>query len=121
MKTPLSSAYLRFLHIANALSREAAVGLKPQHLALLESIATAWFIDEPMSVRAAIAQGNLGSPATLHKRLMLLRKDGYVSEMAVNGDRRTKLLAPTPKAIDYFDKLGGAMTSQKPDAHCLLS
>ena len=113
MKTPLSSAYLRFLHVANVFSSEAAVGLKAQHLALLESIATAWYVDQPMSVREAIAQENLGSPATLHKRLMLLRKDGYVSEMSMDGDRRTKLLTLTPKAIEYFDKLGSLMALQK--------
>lgn len=113
MKTPLSSAYLRFLHLANAFSKEAAVDLTANHLALLESIATAWHADTPMSVREVIAQENLGSPATLHKRLTTLRQTGYVRELSVDGDRRTKLLAHTPKAIDYFEKLGGMLTLQK--------
>ena len=113
MQTPLSSAYLRFLHLANAFSREAAANLTANHLALLESIATAWHAGKPMSVREAIAQENLGSPATLHKRLMILRNEGYVGELNVDGDRRTKLLTPTSKAIDYFEKLGGMLTLQE--------
>ena len=84
MKTPLSSAYLRFLHLANAFSREAAVDLTANHLALLESIAIAWHADKPLSVREAIAQENLGSPATLHKRLMVLRNEGYVRELSLS-------------------------------------
>lgn len=113
MKTPLSDAYLRFLHLANAFSKETVVDLTANHLALLESIATAWHVNAPMSVRQVIGQENLGSPATLHKRLTTLRQSGYVSELSVDGDRRTKLLTPTPKAIDYFEKLGSMLTFQK--------
>lgn len=110
MSSPLSSAYFRFLQVARSLSETEETPLDANHRALLEAVALAWHQGRPMSVRHAIALDNLGSPATLHKRLTTLRHAGLLEEIAVQGDRRTKLLGPTPKALDYFAQLGEAMT-----------
>lgn len=107
MNSPWSSAYMRFLQLSRTLSSDD--GLSANEQALLEAIALAWFRQQPLSVRQAISIGDLGSPATLHKRLARLRTQGFVEDQAVDTDRRTKLLAPTPKTLQYFEKLGSAM------------
>jgi len=84
--------------------------LTANHNALLEAIALAWYSGEPMSVRKAIGISHLGSPATLHKRLAFLRKNGYLEEIAVEGDRRTKFLGLTEKSQNHFKLLGDAMS-----------
>lgn len=112
MSAPLSTAYLRFLELSRAIKESDCEALTANQRALLETIALAWHQDKPMSVREAISVSLLGSPATLHKRLAFLRNNGFVQEISVGGDRRTKFLGPTDKAIKLFEKLGGAITLQ---------
>ncbi|MFM7008576.1 MAG: hypothetical protein ACKO0Z_04485 [Betaproteobacteria bacterium] len=113
MNNPLSTAYLRFLELSRAIKEGEGETFSANQKALLEAVALAWHKGNPMSVRQAIAIEQLGSPATLHKRLAVLRKNGYIEEIAVEGDRRTKLLGPTEKAIHYFTQLGDAMTLEQ--------
>lgn len=110
MNDPLSQTYIRFLELSRALSENLPEPLTANQKVLLEAVVLAWHLEEPMSVQQAISIDNLGSPATLHKRLTILRQMGYVEEIAVDGDRRTKLLGPTQKALKYFAQLGEAMT-----------
>lgn len=109
MKTDFSSVYFRFLNISKSLTESDAFPLNANHRALLETVALAWHEGSPMTVRQAISLEQLGSPATLHKRLAILRSEGYLQDIAVDGDKRTKLLGPTPKALAYFGKLGSTM------------
>jgi len=55
----------------------------------------------------------LGSPATLHRRLSHLREQEYLEESFIEGNRRTKLLGPTQKTINYFESLGKLMRRGK--------
>ena len=50
-----------------------------------------------MTVREAIGRAELGSPATLHKRLVRLRQAELIAVEFIAGDRRSKLLVPTEK------------------------
>lgn len=113
MKSPLADAYLRFLQLSRVMTQDTAEPLGVNEKALLEAIAMAWNTGAPLSVREAISIERLGSPATLHKRLVALRTKGLVWDIAVNGDRRTKRLGPTEKALEYFDKLGKALVMQR--------
>ena len=115
MKTspsPLSLAYFRFLQLSRSLKARDCLELSPFQLALLESIALAWHEGSPMAVGEAITLTELGSPATLHKRLAELRQSGFIKVKTIASDRRTKLLVPTEKAIQYFDQLGQVMSLQ---------
>ena len=109
MTTPLSTAYMRFLELSRAIRENETNALTANQKALLELVSLAWHSGAPMSVRQAIALSQLGSPATLHKRLAFLRNSGYLEEISVEGDRRTKLLGPTEKTLRLFEQLGGAM------------
>lgn len=77
--------------------------------ALFDEILLAWAGREPLTVRQAISIARLGSPATLHKRLLRLRKMGFVDAVTAEGDRRTKYLEPTGLGLGYVQKLGSAL------------
>ena len=103
-------AYLRFLELASAV--EALPGMDffdPNHKALFEAILLSWSKGQPMTVREAIGRAELGSPATLHKRLVRLRQADLVSVEFIEGDRRSKLLVPTEKGLEYASKLGSQL------------
>ena len=104
-------AYLRFLDLAAAV--ETLPGMDffdPNHKALFEAILLRWSRGQAMTVREAIHLAELGSPATLHKRLVRLRQADMVAVQAIEGDRRTKLLIPTEKGLDYVSRFGSHLT-----------
>lgn len=104
-------AYLRFLELASAV--EALPGMDffdPNHKALFEAILLSWSKGQTMTVREAIGRAELGSPATLHKRLLRLRQAELITVQAIEGDRRTKLLVPTEKGLDYISNFGSHLT-----------
>lgn len=77
--------------------------------ALLHSVVLRWYENRPMTVREAISLDQLGSPATLHKRISRLRDKDMLSTFNQNGDKRAKFLIPTQRTIDYFKNLGQSM------------
>ncbi len=110
--SPYISAYSRFLNLT------AAIGLLPgmerfgvNEKALFEAVLLAWSRQAPLTVRQLIGIEQLGSPATLHKRLSRLRSMGLVDAASDAHDRRTKYLLPTAKGLDYAQLLGQACAS----------
>jgi hypothetical protein len=104
------SAYLRFLELASAV--ETLPGMDffdPNHKALFEAIVLRWSQGQAMTVREAISHTELGSPATLHKRLVRLRQAELITVQSIEGDRRTKLLVPTEAGLDYASRLGSQL------------
>lgn len=77
--------------------------------ALLEAVVLRWHEGQAMTVREAISLAELGSPATLHKRVTRLREKDMLATYSEPGDRRAKFLVPTDKALEYFDHLGRSM------------
>jgi hypothetical protein len=77
--------------------------------ALFEDIMMAWAAQQPLTVRQAISIARLGSPATLHKRVLRLRKMGYVDAVSFERDRRTKYLVPTAQGLEYAQSIGRAL------------
>ena len=109
---PFLQAYLRFLNLAAtfvAMPGLEAFGVNEK--ALFEEIVLAWSRSQPLSVRQAIDLKALGSPATLHKRLSRLRKMDLVHAEIDERDRRTKLLAPTNKGLQYANAIGKAIST----------
>jgi len=107
--SPLARAYLHFLALSRSLTGGSPSQINANERALLEAIVLAWHQGQPMSVRQAIAMEELGSPATLHKRLSHLRDLGLVADVTTDADRRTKRLAPTEATLSYYAQLGEAM------------
>jgi DNA-binding MarR family transcriptional regulator len=86
--------------------------------ALLEAVVLRWYEKQPMTVREAIGLADLGSPATLHKRITRLREKDMLSTLNLEGDRRAKFLIPTERTLAYFSHLGQSMqqANQSPSA-----
>ena len=51
----------------------------------------------------------MGAPATVHRKLTNLRKQGLVSVDESSDDLRIKTVVPTRKALDYFEKLAACL------------
>jgi len=108
--SPFASAYLRFLQLAKAIQAlPDGEEMDANEVALLESVVLCWYENKPMTVREAIGLAELGSPATLHKRITRLREKDMLSTLNLEGDRRAKFLIPTQRTLDYFQHLGRSM------------
>ena len=109
-KSPFASAYLRFLQLTRVIQAlPDGMEMDANEKALLQAVVLRWYEDQPMTVREAIALANLGSPATLHKRVTRLREKEMLSTLNLEGDRRAKFLIPTQRTLDYFNHLGQSM------------
>jgi hypothetical protein len=109
-QTPFASAYLRFLQLTRVIQAlPDGQGMDANESALLQSVVLRWYEDQPMTVREAIGLADLGSPATLHKRITRLREKDMLSTLNQEGDRRAKFLIPTQRTLDYFQHLGRSM------------
>lgn len=109
-KSPFASAYLRFLQLAKVVQAlPDGQEMDANESALLQSVVLRWYENEPMTVREAIGLAELGSPATLHKRITRLREKDMLSTLNQEGDRRAKFLIPTQRTLDYFKHLGQSM------------
>jgi hypothetical protein len=112
--SPFASAYLRFLQLAQVIQAlPDGMEMDANEKALLQAVVLRWYEGQPMTVREAIGLTELGSPATLHKRITRLRDKEMLSTLNQEGDRRAKFLIPTQRTIDYFSHLGQSMQ----DAH----
>jgi hypothetical protein len=112
--SPFASAYLRFLQLAQVIQAlPDGMAMDANEKALLQAVVLRWYEGQPMTVREAIGLADLGSPATLHKRITRLREKEMLSTLNQEGDRRAKFLMPTQRTIDYFSHLGQSMQ----DAH----
>jgi len=104
--------YLRFLQLSKAIQNlPDAPLLDANENALLEAIALRWFEQKPMTVREAIGLSNLGSPATLHKRITRLRNRDLVQTFSQTDDKRAKFLIPTEKSLGMFNDYGKKMSA----------
>ena len=108
--SPLVTAYLRFLQLAKVIQAlPDGQEMDANEKALLQAVVLRWYEDQPMTVREAIGLAELGSPATLHKRITRLREKDMLSNLNLEGDRRAKFLIPTQRTLDYFGNLGQSM------------
>jgi len=109
-KTPFAAAYLRFLQLARVIQAlPDGMDMDANERALLHAVVLRWYENQPMTVREAIALADLGSPATLHKRVTRLREKEMLSTLNLEGDRRAKFLIPTQRTLDYFSHMGQSM------------
>ena len=103
---------MRFLQLAKSVQQlPDAPQLDSNEKALLEEIALRWFENRVMTVREAIGLSQLGSPATLHKRITRLRQKDLLKTFNQPEDKRAKYLIPTDKTIAMFGNFGKRMNS----------
>jgi hypothetical protein len=68
-----------------------------------------------MTVSNAMKLSNIASPASIHRKLELLRVANLISHEFNDGNRRTKYLAPTPLTLKHYDLLSAEMMKIKAD------
>lgn len=111
-KSAPASAYIRFLKLARSVQQLPDGPLiDANEKALLEEVALRWFENSPMTVREAIGLAQLGSPATLHKRITRLRQKDLLMTFNQPEDKRAKYLIPTEKTIAMFGDFGKKMNT----------
>lgn len=107
--------YLRLAQARQAL-RVSHPYLTPSMIAMLEELMFAHLQGSPLKITDAMHLADQGSPATVHRRLVQLRKRGYVQLVSPPTDTRVKYLIPTQLATDVFDRMwAGAMGSTAAD------
>lgn len=98
----MSSAYIRFLNIVDALDRiNPGRALDCLETQLLEYIMQQNSQNIPLLVGDLIGLSHLGSQATLHGRVKNLSVLGYVKLVADKTDARKKSVIPSKLAIKY--------------------
>jgi hypothetical protein len=103
--------YLRFLTLLHTI--EGKGELPPLDLdakKLLEAIAVRHAQNQPLTVTEAMGMSQIASPATIHRKLDVLREVGMIDTQFEGTNRRTKFLVPTPQANLYFQAHNQAMS-----------
>lgn len=102
--------YLKFLSLLHAIEGKGEIpNLDLDAKRLLEVIAVRHSQGKPLTVSDAMAMTQIASPATIHRKLDLLRDIGMIDTFFEGSNRRTKFLCPTPQAQTYFSKVGEVM------------
>ena len=98
----MSSAYIRFLNLIDALDRmNPGRALDCLEIELLEYIMQQNSKNNSLLVGDLIGLSHLGSQATLHGRLKNLSAQGYIKLISDKVDARKKFVIPTQLAIKY--------------------
>lgn len=101
--------YLRFLNLRNALQAESATQkLDAIEANLLYLVMLAYSQSREILVGELIEHHELGSQATLHRRLSRLRQMGYV-HLEPLPDGRKKRALPSKVALTYYDQLSSLL------------
>ena len=104
------SIYLRFLSLLHAIEGKGELpNLDLDAKRLLEVIAVQHSQGKPLTVSDAMAMTQIASPATIHRKLDVLREIGMIDTYFEGKNRRTKYLCPTPQAEKYFSQVGEVM------------
>ncbi len=105
-----SQIYLRFLTLLQTIEGKGEIpALDLDAKKLLETIAVRNEQGKPLTVTDAMGMAHIASPATIHRKLDLLREMGMIDTQFEGTNRRTKFLVPTPKAAQYFQTHSKAM------------
>ena len=104
------SIYLRFLSLLHAIEGKGELpNLDLDAKRLLEVIAVQHSQGKPLTVSDAMAMTHIASPATIHRKLDVLREISMIDTFFEGKNRRTKYLCPTPQAEKYFIQVGDVM------------
>ena len=105
----MTNSYLRFLRLADTLVKSSGKPLDSLSKEILEHIYKEIMLnDTQFTIKDILALQQLGSQATLHKRLHLLVDEGYLKFKSTD-DGRVKQIEATAKTKKYFSDLSQAL------------
>ena len=97
--------YLRFLTLLHTIEGKGELtSLDLDAKKLLETIAVRHSLGKSLTVTEAMAMSHIASPATIHRKLDVLREIGMIETLYEGTNRRTKYLVPTAQANRYFQE-----------------
>jgi DNA-binding MarR family transcriptional regulator len=106
----LSSAYLRFLNLMQAVrTLPMFPTIDALEERLLNVLAASWAQDKKITVLTATAMLSDTSATTLHRRLKSMRAKGLIDLQVDTVDFRVKYVVPTALTQRYFSELGACM------------
>lgn len=88
-----------------AIAESPLRSLDPLSIRLLDWIYTAQSSPEPLYVQTIITKSNVASPATLHKCLSALLREGLIQAEIDPVDTRRKVISVTPKLTVAMQEL----------------
>ncbi|MFM0140474.1 winged helix-turn-helix domain-containing protein [Caballeronia grimmiae] len=113
-KKNVIDAYFRFLNLAQAVQALPSVPkLDAAEERLLEALTASWHAGHTLTVTETMALSVAGAPATVHRKLTSLKTQGLVTVDESSDDLRIKTVAPTRKALEYFEKLAACLEEAK--------
>ena len=80
-------------------------GLDPRTQRLLEWIISNHSPQRPTFVQHIVMKSGVSSPATIHKGLAILEREGLITMQVDNTDSRRRIVAPTDRAQKLIAKL----------------
>jgi len=102
--------YIRFLTLLHSIEGKGEIPvLDLDAKKLLETIAVRHSQGKPLTVTEAMAMSHIASPATIHRKLDVLREIGMIDTHFEGSNRRTKFLVPTTQAVHYFQTYSKVM------------
>jgi len=101
--------YIKFLAAYHELDDGESRALDLVGEKLLGYIAVQYSKELTLTVTECMRIKSVASPATIHRKITELIQDGWISTLFEGDKRRTKYLAPTPKAVKYFEKVSKLM------------
>jgi hypothetical protein len=79
----------------------------------MEALTASWHSGQALTVTETMSLSVAGAPATVHRKLTNLKKQGLVSVHESDIDLRVRMLVPTRRALDYFERLAACLEDAK--------
>jgi DNA-binding HxlR family transcriptional regulator len=107
--------YINFLNFVKALEPSVEIDqIDVTSKLILDEIAIGVAKEKPMTVSEIMGLKDLGSPATLHRKLNTLIDAHMVNAVFHGNNRRTKYMALTKEGESYFRRLSDAIQMTQP-------
>lgn len=106
----MKDIYLRYLNLTQENENLKASPEIPHDVyKLLEIIAARHYANHPITISEVMRLAVIASPASVHRKLDILREGGYITSLHKNKDRRTQYLKPSLKAEMIFESKGNCI------------
>lgn len=98
-------SYLNFVKRRLSLPTFQALYINSGYIYILDTIYINYFDLKPLTVGKLMAMREIGSSATIHRKLNHLREIGVIEKFTIGKNNRTKYLRPTKNTISSCNVL----------------
>jgi len=102
--------YLRFLHQVHRLTTKGRfTDLEPVCSRLLDEIAIEYMSESPLTVTGLMGLAHIASPATLHRKMQALLREGLIELNVDDENKRSKFVMLSKKGKRRYEVLSSLM------------